>query len=106
MVGSSPPAASTSAVIEVVVVLPAEPPIATPYFMRMSSASISARGITGMQASSAARSSGFVAGTADENTTTSAPSTSDASWPMPIRMPSSRMRRVAALSRRSEPDTE
>jgi hypothetical protein len=33
---------------EVVVVLPWEPAIATPYFTRISSASISARGMTGM----------------------------------------------------------
>ena len=44
IVGSSPPRASTAATIEVVVVLPCEPPTATPYFMRISSASISARG--------------------------------------------------------------
>ena len=47
-VGSRPPAASTAATIEVVVVLPCMPAMAMPYFRRISSASISARGITGM----------------------------------------------------------
>ena len=49
MVGSKPPASRTRAVIEVVVVLPCEPATAMPYFIRMSSASISARGMTGMR---------------------------------------------------------
>ena len=40
--------AQTAAVIEVVVVLPWLPATAMPYFMRISSASISARGITGI----------------------------------------------------------
>ena len=47
-VGSSPPRSSTSATIEVVVVLPWLPATATPYLSRISSASISARGMTGM----------------------------------------------------------
>ena len=47
-VGSKPPAPSTAATIEVVVVLPCVPAIAMPYFRRISSASISARAITGM----------------------------------------------------------
>ena len=42
-VGSSPPAAKTAATMEVVVVLPCMPAMATPYFSRINSASISAR---------------------------------------------------------------
>jgi hypothetical protein len=45
---------------EVVVVLPCEPAIATPYLTRISSASISARPMTGMPSARASRSSGFV----------------------------------------------
>ena len=47
MVGSRPPRARTVATIEVVVVFPCVPATATPYFIRISSASISARWITG-----------------------------------------------------------
>ena len=48
-VGSSPPSASTLATRLVVVVLPCVPAIAMPCFRRISSASISARGTTGMR---------------------------------------------------------
>ena len=47
-VGSSPPAASTAATIDVVVVLPCIPAMAMPYFRRINSASISARWMTGI----------------------------------------------------------
>ena len=47
-VGSSPPSASTRAIRLVVVVLPCVPATAMPCFRRISSASISARGTTGM----------------------------------------------------------
>ena len=47
-VGSSPARSSTSAIIDVVVVLPCEPATAIENRSRISSASISARGITGM----------------------------------------------------------
>ena len=47
-VGSSPARSSTSAIIDVVVVLPCAPATAMPKRSRISSASISARGITGM----------------------------------------------------------
>ncbi len=50
MVGSSPPRARTVATMEVVVVFPWVPATATPYFIRISSASISARWITGIEA--------------------------------------------------------
>ena len=46
-VGSSPAAPSTAATMEVVVVLPWVPAMAMPYLSRISSASISARGMTG-----------------------------------------------------------
>ena len=65
-VGSSPPRSSTIATIEVVVVLPWLPATAMPYFMRMSSASMSARAITGTFASRAAFSSGLSCFTAEE----------------------------------------
>ena len=71
MVGSMPASASTEARIEVVVVLPCEPATAMPYFMRISSASISARGITGMPRSRAETTSGLSGCTALEITTTS-----------------------------------
>ncbi len=47
-VGSSPAARSTVATSEVVVVLPCEPAMRTQYFTRISSASISARGMMGI----------------------------------------------------------
>jgi hypothetical protein len=71
-VGSSPPRSSTSAIIEVVVVLPCDPATAIEKRSRISSASISARGITGIPRSLAATISGLVDRTADETTTTSA----------------------------------
>ena len=74
-VGSTPARSSTSAIIEVVVVLPCEPATAIENRSRISSASISARGITGMPRRAASTISGFDARTADENTTTSASAT-------------------------------
>ena len=49
------------ATIEVVVVLPCEPAMAMPYFRRISSASISARGMTGMLARARLQHLGVVA---------------------------------------------
>jgi hypothetical protein len=72
-VGSRPPRASTEATIEVVVVLPWAPATATLYLRRISSASISARGITGTHARPGRRTSGLSGRTAEEITTTSAP---------------------------------
>ena len=60
-VGSSPASASTLATRLVVVVLPWVPAMAMPCFRRMSSASISARGTTGMCFSRAASTSGLSA---------------------------------------------
>ena len=51
---------------DVVVVLPWDPATAIPVLSRMSSASISALGITGMRRRSAYARSGFPRGTADE----------------------------------------
>ena len=59
MVGSSPPRAITVAISDVVVVLPCDPPTAMPYFIRISSASISAREMTGIPAAAAAAISGL-----------------------------------------------
>jgi hypothetical protein len=74
-VGSRPPLSRIIATIDVVVVLPWLPATATPYFRRMSSASISARGMTGMPRRRASTTSGLVGRTAVEITTTCAPST-------------------------------
>ena len=72
IVGSSPAPDSTCATIEVVVVLPCEPAMAMPYLIRISSASISARGITGICLRRASSTSGLSGFTAEEMTTTSA----------------------------------
>ncbi len=72
-VGSRPAARSTVATSEVVVVLPCEPAMATPYFTRMSSESISARVMTGMPRARASVISGLSARIALEYTTTSTP---------------------------------
>src|SRR6267378_1988989 len=60
-VGSRSPASSSAATIEVVVVLPWVPAIATQLFSRISSASISARRTTGMRWARAANVLGPVA---------------------------------------------
>ena len=73
-VGSRPASRSTVPSSEVVVVLPCVPAIAMPYFMRISSASISARGMTGILSSRARATSGLANATADEMTSTSTPS--------------------------------
>ena len=86
-------------------VLPWVPATATPCFMRMSSASISARGITGIPASRAATTSTFVGPTAEERTTTWQPSTCSAACPTKIRTPRLARRWVVGPSRRSEPET-
>ena len=103
-VGSISASVSTWPIIDVVVVLPWLPATAMPYFMRMSSASISARGITGICRSLAASTSGFENFTAVEITTTeSASARFAASWPMWTSAPSERRRRVASFSFKSEP---
>ena len=58
-VGSSPASASTLATRLVVVVLPCVPAMAMPLRRRISSASITARGTTGMRFSRAASTSGL-----------------------------------------------
>jgi hypothetical protein len=73
-VGSSPPASSRAAIMEVVVVLPWVPPTATENCSRMSSASISARRTNGTPRSRAAAISGLSCGTAVEKTTADTPS--------------------------------
>ncbi len=81
MVGSSPPWARIVETMEVVVVLPCMPETATENFILRSSASISARGITGMLRRWASWTSGLSALTAVEVTTTSAVSRFDSRWP-------------------------
>src|SRR5579883_632586 len=58
-VGSKPPASSSAATMEVVVVLPWVPAMATQLFSRISSASISARRTTGSRRARATTSSGL-----------------------------------------------
>src|SRR2546425_990106 len=105
IVGSSPAPARTCATIEVVVVLPCDPAMAMPYLMRMSSASISARGITGIWRRRASSTSGLSGRTAEETTTTSASPTPSAKWPRATVAPMARSRCTVALSSRSEPVT-
>ncbi len=81
-VGSRPACASTVATIEVVVVFPCEPATATVCgFSRISSPSISARGMTGMERRRASSTSGLSPRTAVERTTTWAPETCSAACP-------------------------
>ena len=87
-VGSSPASASTVAIMVVVVVLPWLPATATPSLTRMSSPSISARGMTGMPRARAAATSGLSCRTALETTTTSAVATFSARCPTVTAAPS------------------
>src|SRR5512140_130924 len=105
-VGSQPAVASTVATIEVVVVFPCVPAIAMPYFIRINSASISARGITGIFRRCASRTSGLSDLTAEETTTT-CPSagTFEAECPVRTIAPSASSRSVVSERRRSDPDT-
>ncbi len=74
--------------------------------MRISSASISARGITGIFSSRARTTSGFANLTADEMTTTSTfGPTRSAWWPSAICAPRSVRRSVVSLAARSDPLT-
>ncbi len=84
-------------------VLPWVPAIAMPCLSFISSASISARGTTGMRRARAAVTSGLSPRTAVEVTMQSAVATLAASWPRTTVAPSSTSRRVAALSAVSEP---
>ena len=106
-VGSRPASRSTVATSDVVVVLPCVPAMAMPYFMRISSASISARGMTGIFSSRARITSGLEKVTAEEMTRTSTlSSTCSASWmPRCRRAPRRSRRRVVSLSTTSEPET-
>ena len=91
--------------MDVVVVLPWVPAMATPCLSRISSASISARGMTGTAAASAARTSGLSSCTALERTTTSACPTFSGRWPMCTTAPSERSRCTLGPSFWSEPVT-
>ena len=91
--------------MDVVVVLPWLPATATPYLRRMSSASISARGMTGIPRRRASSTSGLSAFTAVEVTTTCAPWRCAASCPSPNRAPSSTRRSVVPLRFKSDPET-
>ena len=104
-VGSRLPASSRVATIEVVVVLPWVPAMAMQLFNRISSASISARRTTGMRCARAAISSGLSRLIAVDTTSTSAPATFSARWPMFTVTPFSRSRVTLAPSEASEPCT-
>ncbi len=108
MVGSRPASRSTDPSSDVVVVLPCVPAMAMPYFMRISSASISARGMIGTLSSRARTTSGFENVTADEMTRTSMLSSMWVASCVPtwMRAPSRSRRRVVSLSATSEPETE
>src|SRR5581483_6141793 len=106
-VGSRPASRSTAATRDVVVVFPCVPATAIPYFIRMSSASISARGMTGIFSSRARTTSGFANVTAEEMTRTSMSSATCAAscGPMWIAAPIVASRRVVSPATRSEPET-
>ena len=86
-------------------VFPWEPATAIPYFSRISSASISALGMMGIWSRRASTTSGFEALTAEDTTTTSAPSTCSALWPSCTRTPRELSRAVEAELFRSDPLT-
>jgi hypothetical protein len=71
----------------------------------MSSASISARGMTGMRRRRASMISGLSGRTADDTTTTSADTTCSGRWPRMTFAPSFFRRRVASFAARSDPAT-
>ena len=100
-----PPASSSAATIEVVVVLPWVPATATFDFSRISSASISARRTTGRFLARAASSSGLPGLIAEEITTTCAPARFSAFWPMKTFAPLPFSRSVIGLALASEPCT-
>ena len=104
-VGSRLPASSSAATIDVVVVLPWVPAMATQLFSRISSASISARRTTGSRLARAATSSGLSRRIAVETTTTSAAPRLAAAWPIDTVAPLSRSRLMLAPSAASEPCT-
>jgi hypothetical protein len=103
-VGSRSAAASTLVTRLVVVVLPWVPAMATPFWRRISSASITARGTTGSSLAWAATTSGLSALTAVEVTRQSAPAMCAASCPMCTRAPRSARRWAAAPMDRSLPE--
>src|SRR3989339_1377400 len=104
-VGSKPPLASTLAASEVVVVLPCVPATAMPWRRRINSASIIARGTTGMRRARAASTSGLSWPTAVDTTTASASVRCCSAWPRYTVAPSCLRRCVTAFSLRSEPLT-
>src|SRR5574343_923904 len=104
-VGSMPPSARMLVTRLVVVVLPCVPAMAMPLFRRISSASIWARGTTGILRSRAATTSGLSALTAVDTTSASAPAMFSAAWPIMTLTPSPSRRRVVALAAISEPVT-
>jgi hypothetical protein len=79
--------------------------MAMPYFKRISSASISARWITGMWSLRASATSGLSAAMAELVTSTSDPGTFPAAWPSKITAPRLDKRWVMAEFFKSDPET-
>ena len=106
-VGWRPACSRTVAIRLVVVVFPCDPAMATASFSRISSASISARRMTGMPRALAASASGLVdlRTALDVTTTSTSGPTFSARWPSTIFPPSEARRRVISLSFRSDPLT-
>ena len=86
-------------------VLPWAPATAMPYFSRISSASISARGMTAIFRLWASSTSGLSGGTAVEVTTTWASPRLSGRWPSEMRAPSFASRSVTGERWRSDPET-
>ena len=104
IVGSKWAWASTVAISDVVVVLPCVPATAMPYLRRINSASISARGMTGIIRSRARTTSGLANFTAEEMTTTSVSgSTCSGRWPYTTCAPLRARRSVVSDSATSDP---
>jgi hypothetical protein len=97
-VGSRPASTRMLVTSEVVVVLPCVPAMAMPDFRRISSASMTARGTTGMRCCRAASTSGLSAFTAVLVTSACALPMCSGRWPMRTGMPSSARRWVTADS--------
>src|SRR6516162_744967 len=96
-VGSKPPASSSAATMDVVVVLPCVPAMATQLLSRISSASISARRATGRRCARAAMSSGLSGLIAEEMTTTLASERFSTAWLIAIFTPLSQAFDIGVL---------
>ena len=103
-VGSRPAVSKMEAVRDVVVVLPWVPAMATPWRRRISSASISARGMMAMLRRRASTTSGLSSAMAVDLTSTCTLPTFSAAWPTAMRAPRLRRCLTTAESLMSEPE--